>query len=376
MNNKIRVLVVDDSAVMRRLVTDALEVDPGIEIAGIAANGRIALAKIPFLVPDIVTLDVEMPELDGLQTLAILRKAYPRLPVIMFSMMTERGAVATLDALSLGATDYVTKPRDVSSIGEAIQRVRDQLLPKVKFFGGAVRGNALSVRPVAPARQSVPVGQPSSSPGPAHGPVEILAIGSSTGGPNALHLLFSELQRDFPVPVVVTQHMPALFVSLLAERLDKLGRLRVREAVPGAKLEAGDAWIATGDKHLKIVTDGAVKRLALSEDPPENSCRPAVDVMLRSVVDVYGSGTLAVILTGMGRDGFAACELVKQRGGAVVAQDEATSVVWGMPGAVVRGGLAEKVLPIDKIALEINRRVQMSGARPRLTVMPNPQPVR
>jgi two-component system chemotaxis response regulator CheB len=371
---RIRVLVVDDSAVMRRMITDALEIDPDIEIVGIAANGRIALNKIPLVVPDVVTLDMEMPDLDGLQTLAILRKAYPRLPVIMFSMVTQRGAVATLDALSLGATDYVTKPRDVASIGEAIQRVREQLLPKVKFFGGAVQGTSLTVRPAPPPpRQSIFVAPPSARP--PTGVVEILAIGSSTGGPNALHLLFSELARDLPVPVVVTQHMPALFIALLAERLDKLGTIRVREAVAGAKLEPGCAWIATGDKHLRVISEAGVKRLVLSDEPPENSCRPAVDVMLRSVVEVYGSGTLAVILTGMGRDGYLGCELAKQRGGAVLAQDEATSVVWGMPGAVARGGLADKVLPIEKIAAEINRRVQVP-ARVRPTVLPTPQPVR
>ena len=372
MTARIRVLVVDDSAVMRRMITDALEIDPAIEIVGIAANGRIALSKIPLLIPDVVTLDVEMPDLDGLQTLAILRKAYPRLPVIMFSNVTERGAVATLDALSLGATDYVTKPRDVSSIAEAIQRVREQLLPKVKFFGGSVQGSSLTVRPAPSARPSVAVAPPSAAP-TRH--VEILAIGSSTGGPNALHLLFSELDRDFPVPVVVTQHMPALFISLLAERLDKLGRLRVREAVAGTKLEPGNAWIATGDRHLRITSEGGVKRLALSDEPPENSCRPAVDVMLRSVVEAYGSGTLAVILTGMGRDGYLGCELAKKRGGVVLAQDEATSIVWGMPGAVVRGGLATKILPIEKIAAEINRRVEMP-ARVRPTAVPTPLPVR
>lgn len=374
MTSKIRVLVVDDSAVMRRVVSDALEVDPGIEIVGLAANGRIALSKIPLLSPDVVTLDIEMPELDGLQTLSIIRKAYPRLPVIMFSMMTERGGVATLDALALGATDYVTKPRDVASISEAIQRVRDQLLPKVKFFGGAVQGNALSVRPAPASSQSLPTNRLTIAP--VTGPVEIVAIGSSTGGPNALHLVVSELQRELPVPVVVTQHMPALFISLLAERLDKLGKLRVREAVHGAKLEPGHAWIAPGDKHLRIASEGAVKRLELSDEPPENSCRPAVDVMLRSVVDVYGSGTLAVILTGMGRDGFAACELVKRRGGAVLAQDEATSVVWGMPGAVARGGLADRVLPVEKIAAEINRRVQLPAARVRPINHPSTQPGR
>jgi two-component system chemotaxis response regulator CheB len=373
MSARIRVLVVDDSAVMRRLITDALEVDPGIEIVGIAANGRIALSKIPLLVPDVITLDVEMPDLDGLQTLTILRKLYPRLPVIMFSMVTQRGAVATLDALSLGATDYVTKPRDVGSIGEGIQRVREQLLPKVKFFGGAVQGNSLSMHPPTAGR-SQPVSRPPAA-GPT-GPVEILAIGSSTGGPNALHTVFSELTRDLAVPIVVTQHMPALFISLLAERLDKLGRVRVREAVHGAKLEPGQAWIATGDKHLRVVSEGAVKRLALSDEPPENSCRPAVDVMLRSVVEVYGSSTLAVILTGMGKDGFAACELVKHRGGAVLAQDEATSVVWGMPGAVARGGIADRVLPLQQIAAEINRRVPTPLVRHRPSTAPAPQSVR
>jgi two-component system chemotaxis response regulator CheB len=360
---KIRVLIVDDSVVVRRLLSDLLAADPNCEVVGTAANGKIAIQKIPQVNPDIVTLDVEMPEMDGLETLAAIRKTHPRLPVIMFSALTEKAADATLKALALGATDYVTKPT-ASSATSAMDQVRDQLIPKIRCLCG--------VKP--DVRQAV-VGRTASQvraklvvpPLVRASRVDVVAIGCSTGGPNALAVLLPKLAQDFPVPIVITQHMPPLFTRMLAERMNASTSLRVREAQGGEVLEHGYVYIAPGDFHMDVRREGTAIRLALHQAPPENSCRPAVDVMLRSVVSVYGAGSLGVILTGMGQDGMRGCELIREAGGHVVVQDEATSVVWGMPGAVARAGLADVVLPMDQIAAEVTRRVAGGGAQAGLT---------
>ena len=348
---KIRVLVVDDSVVVRRLLTDLIAAEPNCEVVGSAANGKIALAKIPQVNPDLVTLDVEMPEMDGLETLAAIRKNYKTLPVIMFSALTERAASATLQALALGATDYVTKPTAVSGRG-ALEQVRDQLIPKIR---GLMSPASLTVaRPVA-VRTPKPRTDPATGVRPQT--VDIVAIGASTGGPNALAALLPKLGADFPVPIVVTQHMPPLFTRLLAERLGTLSALRVHEAQDGEAIERGHVYVAPGDLHLEVRRDGTAMRLALHQSPPENSCRPAVDVMFRSVVSAYGPGTLATVLTGMGQDGLRGCELVREARGQVVVQDEASSVVWGMPGAVAKAGVADAVVPLELVASEITRRV-------------------
>ena len=355
---KTRVLIVDDSVVVRRLLTDLLAAEPTCEVVGAAANGRIALAKIPQVNPDIITLDVEMPEMDGLETLEAIR-IYPKLPVIMFSALTERAADATLRALALGATDYVTKPSAVRGT-DGLEQVRDQLLPKIRCFGVArptMTAPSL-LRPAAPRVAAAAAPRP--SPGRASR-IDVVAIGCSTGGPNALAALLPRLSQDFPVPVVITQHMPPLFTRLLAERMNAASSLKVEEAKGGEVLERGRVYIAPGDYHLDVRRDGTSVRTVLHQAPPENSCRPSVDVMFRSVVAVYGANTLGVILTGMGQDGMRGCEIVRELGGYVIAQDEATSVVWGMPGAVARAGLADIVLPLDAIAAEITRRVQLSG---------------
>lgn len=365
---KIRVLIVDDAVVIRRLLTDCLAGDPEIEVVGAAANGRIALAKIPQVNPDLVTLDVEMPELNGLETLVELRKSHPKLPVIMFSTLTERGASATLDALAAGASDYVTKPSNTGSMNIALQRVRDELVPKIKQLTGrarladslpAPRTASLAAQPrtapVVPLQRRV-------SPAPPSGPPHVVAIGVSTGGPNALAELMPQLPGDLPVPIVIVQHMPPLFTRLLAERLDGRCPLRVREGAAGTELRPGEVYMAPGGHHMVIRRDGTRVLIALNDEPPENSCRPAVDVLFRSVVAVYGGHTLGVILTGMGQDGLRGCEYVRDVGGQVIAQDEATSVVWGMPGFVARAGLADRVLPLQAIAGEIVNRVRTGRA--------------
>ena len=341
--------------VIRRLVADCLGEDPEIEVVGTAANGQIGLAKIAQVNPDLVTLDIEMPVMDGLQTLKAIRKTYPRLPVIMFSTLTERGACATLDALSLGASDYVTKPANVGSVGAALQRIRDELIPKIKSLCGRQSRPSAAVlaRPgVEPQRKFTT--QPVAH---AHARAEILAIGVSTGGPNALATLLPGLARNFPVPIVIVQHMPPLFTRLLAERLAVVTGFPGHEGVAGAVLKPGEIWVAPGGFHMEVERGVGEVCLHTHEGPPENSCRPAVDVLFRSVAKVFGARAMAVVLTGMGQDGLRGCEYIREAGGQVLAQDEASSVVWGMPGAVSQAGLAEKVLPLNELAAEINRRI-------------------
>jgi two-component system chemotaxis response regulator CheB len=358
---KIRVLVVDDAAVFRRLLAEELNNDPGLEVVGTAPNGRIALAKMPQLSPDVVILDVEMPEMDGLATLAELRKTYPRLPVIMFSALTVRGAEATLDALSLGATDYFPKPVDVGSLDGSLEVIREQLIPQIKALcASAHRQTAtpIGTQPAPILAAGAPAGVQLPPPsGIRRAPVQVVAIGASTGGPNALTEVFARLPADFPVPIVIVQHMPPMFTRLLAERLAAKFPLRVHEGAAGSVLQPGHAWIAPGDHHMIVVREGTQVRLLLNQDPPENSCRPAVDVLLRSVAKTFGAHSLAAILTGMGQDGLRGCEAIREAGGQVLAQDEATSVVWGMPGYVARAGLAHRVLPLSLLAEEIVRRV-------------------
>jgi two-component system chemotaxis response regulator CheB len=352
---KIRVLVVDDSVVVRRMVCDVLAADPQLEVAGAAANGKIALAKIPQVNPDIVTLDLEMPELDGIGTLVGIRKAWPGLPVIMYSTLTERGAEATLDALSKGATDYVTKPANVGSAAQALECIRTQLIPKLKAICAGILGSALPLPPNFPAapRSSAPrLVFPSGN-----GRIDIVSIGVSTGGPNALASLLPAFPRDFPVPIVVVQHMPPVFTRLLAERLTAKSQILVEEGYAGGVLNPGRAWIAPGDYHMVVVAHNGKMTLGIHQGPPENSCRPAVDVLFRSVAEIYRLHVLAVVMTGMGQDGLRGCEHIRELGGQVLAQDQMTSVVWGMPGYVANAGLADKVVPLNQLATEIIRRV-------------------
>jgi two-component system, chemotaxis family, protein-glutamate methylesterase/glutaminase len=350
---KIRILVVDDAVVFRRLVSEELSRDPALEVVGTAANGKIALAKLPQVNPDLVILDVEMPEMDGLQTLKELRKTYPHLPVIMFSALTERGAAATLDALSLGASDYFTKPTSVGGLDASLQVIREQLVPEIKALCAA----KCAAPPAAPRRHDDRRRAP-ARPGVRTDQIEVGAIGASTGGPNALAELFAHLPADFRVPIVLVQHMPPMFTRLLSERLSAQSAIRVEEAHSGGVLRPGHAWVAPGDHHMIVVRDGTQVRVLVHQDPPENSCRPAVDVLFRSVAHTFGASTLAVILTGMGQDGLRGCELIHEAGGHILAQDEASSVVWGMPGYVARAGLADRVLPLSLMAGEIIQRVR------------------
>ena len=344
---KVRVLVVDDAIVIRRVVTDILSADPELEVVGTAANGKAALARLEQLAPDLITLDIEMPEMDGLETLIQLRKLHPRLPVIMLSTLTERGAAATMEALARGASDYVTKPAHPGSATEARAQIRDQLIPKIK---------GLCRRPVPPRAAVAPSVAVAGSAFPAFSRAlqvpraDVLAIGVSTGGPNALAAVLSELPADFPLPIVIVQHMPPVFTRFLAERLAASCRIEVKEAANGEALRPGVAWIAPGNFHMQLRLVADAVRIMLNQDSPENSCRPAVDPLFRAVARIYGAHSLGLVLTGMGQDGMLGAGAIRQAQGQVLAQDEASSVVWGMPGAVVSAGLADRVLPLDQIA--------------------------
>jgi two-component system chemotaxis response regulator CheB len=348
-------MVVDDAVVMRKMITEVPSRDPQLEVIGTAANGRIALQKIPQINPDLITLDVEMPEMDGIETLREIRKVYPKLPVIMFSTLTAKGAVTTLDALSIGATDYVTKPANVGSVSEGIQRLESELVPKIKAHCRQLRTDG----PPGEHTQFFSRLKPSELPKRSSvKPVEIVCIGTSTGGPNALADVFKSFPKDFPVPIVLVQHMPPMFTALLADRLTATSGIPFYEGQHGQRIQPGRAYIAPGGKHMEVRREGFNAVLHLNENPPENSCRPAVDVLFRSVVSAYGASVLGVILTGMGQDGMRGCELLRERQGQVIAQDEKSSVVWGMPGCVVQAGLADIVLPLDKVCGEIVRRVR------------------
>ena len=348
LNGKVRVLIVDDSVVIRHLLREALGSDPGIEVVGAEANGVAALAQIPVLKPDLVTLDIEMPQMDGLETLRRIRKDFPRLRTLMFSTLTTRGAAATFEALSLGADDYVAKAANGGELDKSLANLRAELLPKIRQFF-ALPGQAQA--------KPEPSRTPAQRPGPRLRP-QVLAIGVSTGGPNALATLIPMLPASFPLPVVVVQHMPPTFTRLLAERLDAAGPLAVREAEDQMEVAPGRVIIARGDHHLRLRKAERRVVCVLDQGPPENSCRPAADVLFRSAAEVYSGGVLSLVLTGMGYDGRKGVEAVKAAGGYSIVQDRATSVVWGMPSAVSEAGLADRVLPLPEIAPELVRLAQ------------------
>lgn len=395
----ISVLVVDDSVVVRRLITDALSDDSEIRVVGTAPNGKVALTKIEQLRPDLVTLDIEMPIMDGLETLRAIRALYARLPVIMFSTLTAAGATATLDALSAGASDYVTKPANVGSVAESIRSVREQIIPRIHALCGRRRpplapptrpigigpnigpntrtfGTARAVAPplARPGGNPLPgstrppvTAPPTAAPvrtAPRVERVEVVTIGCSTGGPDALTTVVRALPANLPVPVVVVQHMPPVFTKMFADRLDRTAALTVVEATGDMVVRPGTVYIAPGDFHLEVLRRGTEVVTKLNTGPPENFCRPAVDVLFRSVAKIYGGATLAIVLTGMGQDGKRGAEQLRAAGAEIVVQDEATSVVWGMPGAVATAGLAHAVLPLGEIAHHlISRTAGGRGAK-------------
>jgi two-component system, chemotaxis family, protein-glutamate methylesterase/glutaminase len=320
---------------------------------GAASNGAIAMQRIPQFNPDVLTLDIEMPEMDGLETLRRVRREYPQLRVIMFSTLTERGAAVTLEALTSGADDYVAKASNEGSLDKSMARLRLELIPKIKQFFHMPAESRAAARPEPGHIPVVPPPRLGAKVRP-----EVVVIGVSTGGPTALGDILPQFPAGFPLPILVVQHMPPFFTRLLAERLHSTCRLRVQEASQGEVVEAGKILIAPGDFHMKVVSNRGAVHVCLDQSQPLNSCRPAVDALFTSTGEAYGGAAIAVILTGMGQDGLHGVQILKARGASVVAQDEASSVVWGMPGAVVNAGLADCVLPLNQVVPEI---VRMAG---------------
>jgi two-component system chemotaxis response regulator CheB len=343
----IRVLVVDDSAVIRSVLAATLAAEPGIAVAGTAADGRQALARIAADPPDLVLLDVEMPVMDGITALRELRALRPKLPVVMFSSLTERGVKAAIDALLAGANDYVAKPKEPSADAVAA-RIREELVPRIRQLVPRTAGAApaaATALPPSPVRRAV------------REPVAAVVVAVSTGGPNALAGFLPGFVRSVPVPVLVVQHMPPLFTAQLAERLARICGIDVREALHGEALAPGRVLLAPGGRHMKVARGDGGVIAELSDEPPENACRPAADPLFRTSAAVWGAGTLGVVLTGMGRDGLEGARAIVAAGGAVIVQDEFTSTIWGMPGHVARAGLADAVLPLGQLGAEVALRV-------------------
>jgi len=347
----IRVLIVDDSSTIRSLLSATLAADPGLVVAGAAVNGRMAVEMVAAGPPDVVLLDVEMPVLDGISALREIRRLAPRLPVIMFSSLTERGARATVDALLAGANDYTAKPAGLDP-AEVAAVIRTDLVAKIKAL--VPRGARLD-RPTA---ATLAIRKPSAGP---RGPVQAVVIGVSTGGPTALAEVLPAIAAEAKVPVLIVQHMPAFFTAQLAERLAKICGRDVREAVDSSPITGGEILLAPGGRHLVVAGEAGAPRVRLTDDAPEQSCRPAADVLFRSAARVWGPGVLGVVLTGMGRDGVAGARAIVEAGGAVIAQDEFSSVVWGMPGEVAKAGLADAVLPLAQIGAEVALRLARRG---------------
>jgi two-component system chemotaxis response regulator CheB len=394
-----RILIVDDSAVMRALLRSVVGSDKRLEVAGTASDGASALRVVESVRPDLILLDVEMPVMDGLHTLRQMKARGNRVPVIMCSALTQRGAKVTIEALASGAADYVAKPSGQPSRDAAVHALAQDLVPKILALTASATGSHEPVYPSAfppapmhsaafssaspsvwpgnagpghappphlpaaytPSGSLFPAGPPQSllHPQPVSGtPPAVLLIGVSTGGPAALDTLLPALPASFPLPVLVVQHMPELFTKLLAERLNGRCPLRVTEASSGEPIRPGAIHIARGDWHMEVAATGSAAStpvLRLTQEPPENHCRPAVDVLFRTGVAVYGARVLGVVLTGMGYDGLIGSRLIREHGGTVLAQDQATSAVWGMPGAVFQAGLAHRILPLNAIAPEILR---------------------
>jgi two-component system chemotaxis response regulator CheB len=345
---RIRALLADDSGVMRNLLRMVLEAQPWIEIAAVARNGREAVEEFERTRPNLVILDVEMPELNGLEALARIRRADRTVPIIMCSAYTQRGAQATIAALSQGATDYVAKPSGQSGVREGIIALEQQLIPKLA---------ALFSEPAVSCSAQVTTPFPTARHGHSASGLDVVVIGVSTGGPAALEAILPRLPAQFPLPILIAQHMPLRFTEQLALRLNSICALTVREAEDGFRPQPGVVEIARGDWHLELRPG---LRLHLDQKAPVNFCRPSVDILFRSAAEACNGRVLGVVLTGMGSDGVTGCESIRAAGGTVFAQDAASSVVWGMPGAVVHAGLACKVLPLHAIAGEIANSVSAS----------------
>jgi two-component system, chemotaxis family, protein-glutamate methylesterase/glutaminase len=371
MENTLRALVVDDTVAYRSMVSSALAEIPNVEVVGVAANGKIALQKIESLRPDVLTLDIEMPEVDGLEVLRRLRESKTNVGAIVLSAFSAEGARVSIEALKLGAFDFVIKPTD-GTFAQNYERLQSALQQRLTAFA---RQRQIS-RILCPVRGAddnqtllrggvnVPVPNAAAPAPPPHrmyraskrgADDRVVAIGVSTGGPVALTEMLPKLPADFPLPVVVVQHMPPIFTKSLADDLNSRCQLRVREASHGDRVVAGSILIAPGGKQMRLACGENGVEVAITDDPPENSCRPSVDYLFRSVVDLYGDGAIGVIMTGMGNDGVAGCRKIKAANGIVLAQDQSSCVVFGMPREPIEQGIAEFVGPPSSLAAEVTR---------------------
>jgi two-component system chemotaxis response regulator CheB len=344
----ISILVVDDSAFMRKAISTMLEKDPEIRVVGTARNGQEGLDKVRELDPDVVTMDIEMPVMDGLTALPRIMAEMPR-PVLMISSLTTEGAEATLKAMELGAVDFI--PKDLSKVSLDIVRIEKDLQRKVKTVARRkfkrpqpAKSLASQAAKPAPAPLAKPTGRPQR---------DIVAIGVSTGGPPAVQKVLSALPADFPVPILIAQHMPAAFTGPFAKRLDGVCGITVKEAEDGEAVRSGVAYIAPGGKHLKAVRNGVKLRIKVDEEPKEALYKPSVNVLVDSVAEIYGRRVLSVILTGMGSDGLEGVREAKAKGGLALAQDDASCVVYGMPKAIVDAGLADEIVDIEDMGRTI-----------------------
>ena len=340
-----RVLVVDASRATRGILAAVLFAEGDMEVVGSAGTGTAALSALSTCDPTVVMLDLAMSDMKGLDLLAEIRRRAPKLPVVVFSALTVKAGAITLDALGRGATDYVTKPSPDASDEAMADHIRKELVGKLRGLGRRASAEFLAPE----LRAARPAGDKT--------PLQVLAVGSSTGGPNALAQIFCSLSVPLVFPVVVVQHMPPVFTRLLAERLSEVSPMPFREAQHGDVLRPGEGLVAPGGFHMRLEKTNGRVSVTLDQAAPENSCRPAVDVLFRAVAAVYGAHALAVVLTGMGRDGLRGAEELRRRGAQMLAQDEATSVVWGMPGYVTRAGLADATLPLPQLGPEIVRRL-------------------
>lgn len=339
----IKVLLVDDSAVIRGLMTQTINLDPDVEVVGSAMHGQAALTWLDKNQADVVVLDVEMPVMDGISCLIRIKQDYPDLPVIMASALTRAGAEVTLQALDLGAAGCIQKPV-AKNASDAMGQVTQDLIPLVKAL--AKESSTSHSEYVSPKTNAAAL--------PVKTPM-VLVIGASTGGPNALKLMLSAIPESFSLPILIAQHMPPLFTKTLAEHIERDTKRPTVEAIDGATIERGHIYIAPGDYHMVVDKQDDRMVIRLNQEPPEHFCRPSVNPLYSSAAKWYGSSVLAVMLTGMGDDGIEGAQLISERKGYIIAQDKQSSVVWGMPGAIVDAGLANQVLPLRSIAPELAR---------------------
>lgn len=356
----LKAIVVDDTIVYRKIVSDVLKEIPGVEVIAAANNGKIALSKIKTLKPDLISLDIEMPEVNGIQVLEAF-KGMPSPPTaIMLSTLTHQGSEMTIKALELGAFDFVPKPEE-GTMAENMKKVKEAFLPIIDALKRQKRFKLLGR---AGAPQKLPAAAPKITPRPVSANIvrskaEIVGIGISTGGPNALTKMIPMLPDNLSVPVLIVQHMPPMFTASLANTLNKKSQLKVKEAEEGEVIEKGVVYIAPGGKQMKIVAgaDGIHRKIKITDDPPENSCRPSVDYLFRSIAQHYVGRATGVIMTGMGSDGTKGLVQMKNNGSTVIAQNEETCTVYGMPKEPVESGLADVIAPLEEIAGEILKTI-------------------